>query len=886
MNDPITRLNAALSGRYAIERELGEGGMATVYLADDLKHERKVALKVLKPELAAVVGAERFLDEIKTTANLQHPHILPLFDSGEADGFLFYVMPYVEGESLRQKLDRERQLPVDEAVRISTNVAEALDYAHRQGVIHRDIKPANILLQDGKPVVSDFGIALAVGVSGGARVTETGLSLGTPQYMSPEQATGDQSLGPATDIWAVGCVLYEMLVGDPPYTGITPQAILGRILVGEPEPLSEGRGATPANVRAVVAKALEKLPPDRFSSAGHFASALADSHFRHGESRGSRRRLTGATVAIGGALAILLAVAGVVGLGWWSNIGQAGTTGESRTVRFKIDGNYDGSLGRVVAISPEGTHIAHRGESGELSVRSLDQSDVSVELQANGSAPFFSPDGEWIGFLRGVTANLMRISITGGNASPVAAVDARLLGASWGTDEHIVFATTLGLHRVRADGGEPELLAAPDPRDGELYYAWPEILPGAQAVLFTIIADGSASDAEAAIAVLDLDTGEQTVLLRGGSSPRYVETGHLIFSAGARLHAVAFDANAVAVRGEPVALSIEGIALARGTGGDFDVSRNGTLVYRPTPAAVGSARTLVWVDRDGREEAVSAPPRRYTYPRVSPDGTRVVVDIGGPNRDLYIWDFRRETLSRLTDDPGEDFFGHWSLDGRRVFFTSQRTGALNIFSRAADGAGQADHFFESATTQMLMGFSPDGDRRMLVAQRREGAGDLDIVSLTVQDPVQSETLLSTTYAEGDAAVSSDGNWIAYKSDVSGQDEVYVGPFPDVARNRWRVSVDGGRGPLWSPNSDELFYRSLEGDMMVARVELTPNFEVTEVGLLFPHLGGAFSNRGSRRYDISPVDGRFLMTKSVGQVEDNGIIVILNWTQDIADRMGN
>src|SRR5688500_8085156 len=227
------RLVTALADRDRIERALGQGGMATVYLAYDLRHDRKVAIKVLRPELAAVVGAERFLAEIKTTANLQHPHILPLFDSGQADGMLFYVMPYVDGESLRERLDRERQLPLEEAVRIATNVAEALDYAHSRGVIHRDIKPANILLQAGKPVVSDFGIALAVSVGGGGRLTETGLSLGTPHYMSPEQATGEMRVGAATDIYALGCVLYEMLVGEPPYTGSTPQAILGKIIAGD-----------------------------------------------------------------------------------------------------------------------------------------------------------------------------------------------------------------------------------------------------------------------------------------------------------------------------------------------------------------------------------------------------------------------------------------------------------------------------------------------------------------------------------------------------------------------------------------------------------------------------------------------------------------------------
>lgn len=286
MSDPISRLNAALEGRYTIERELGQGGMATVYLADDLKHERKVALKVLKPELAAVVGAERFLAEIKTTANLQHPHILPLFDSGEADRFLFYVMPYVQGETLADRIKREKQLPVDEALGIATSVASALQHAHERGVIHRDIKPGNILLQDGQPVVGDFGIALAVGGAGSARLTATGLSVGTPYYMSPEQATGDQVVGPASDTYALACVLYEMLTGEPPYPGSTAQAVLGRIIQGVPVSATAVRKSIPSNVDAAIRKALEKIPADRFTGAQAFAKALADPNYRHGADAG------------------------------------------------------------------------------------------------------------------------------------------------------------------------------------------------------------------------------------------------------------------------------------------------------------------------------------------------------------------------------------------------------------------------------------------------------------------------------------------------------------------------------------------------------------------------------------------------------------------------
>src|ERR687883_1313195 len=268
------QLNSALAGRYTIERELGRGGMATVYLARDPRHDRLVALKVLLPELGAVLGPERFLGEIRVTANLHHPHLLPLFDSGEADGRLFYVMPYVEGESLRARLERERQLPVEEAVRIACEVASALDYAHRHGVIHRDLKPENILLEDGQAVVADFGIALAVSKAGGARITQTGLSLGTPHYMSPEQATGDRAIDGRTDIYSLGAMLYEMLTGEPPHTGTTAQAIIARVLTEKPRSLRTVRPAVPLHVEAAVERALEKLPADRWQTAGAFCDAL------------------------------------------------------------------------------------------------------------------------------------------------------------------------------------------------------------------------------------------------------------------------------------------------------------------------------------------------------------------------------------------------------------------------------------------------------------------------------------------------------------------------------------------------------------------------------------------------------------------------------------
>ena len=416
--DPVIRLNAALEGRYRIDREIGEGGMATVYLADDLKHERKVALKVLKPELAAVVGAERFLAEIKTTANLHHPHILPLFDSGEADSFLFYVMPHVEGESLRQRIDREKQLPVDEAVQITTAVAQALQHAHDRGVIHRDIKPANILMQDGQPVVSDFGIALAVGAAGGTRLTETGLSVGTPFYMSPEQATGDQQVGPPSDTYALAAVLYEMLTGEPPYMGTTAQAVLGKIIQGAPVSVTQIRKSVPTNVGAAIRRALEKLPADRFTGAQEFAKALADSGFRHGEevfagvaaAQGPWNRLTVATTGVA-ALATLAF--------GWSLLRPEPPQPASRQV-LSTEGwaSMSVEFGLYGAIAPDGSSmILPVGSPVQLAVKMRGSTEIApIQGTEGGRTVVYSPDAQWIAYTVGT--DLFKRPLVGG--APVA----------------------------------------------------------------------------------------------------------------------------------------------------------------------------------------------------------------------------------------------------------------------------------------------------------------------------------------------------------------------------------------------------------------------------------------------------------------------------------
>ncbi|HSH75976.1 MAG TPA: LpqB family beta-propeller domain-containing protein, partial [Longimicrobiales bacterium] len=504
------RLKAALSGRYEIQRKLGEGGMATVYLARDVKHNRNVALKVLKPELAAVVGAERFLAEIETTANLQHPHILPLFDSGEADSFLFYVMPYVEGETLQDRIERERQLPVDEALGIATSVASALQHAHDRGVIHRDIKPGNIMLQDGQPVVGDFGIALAVGMAGGARLTETGLSVGTPYYMSPEQATGDQSVGPASDTYALACVLYEMLVGEPPYPGNTAQAVLGKIIQGLPVSATAIRRAVPANVDAAIRKALEKLPADRFASVQGFAKALADLSFRYGDAlagpapgaRGRRaRELVLATTTLGFAL-----------LSFWA-LSRPAPAVMTHRASVLLPEPRGGALG-TMALSADGSLLVYEGptEGGgfQLWVRRWDQLNATALAGTLAAVdPAVSPDGQEVAFViaEAIPRRLMITSLTGG--VPRTLTESATRSPHWGEDGFIYYTDpeTRGISRVPAQGGARAVITESPQDTGEGVHLGAHYFAEGDAVLFNVFMPGGP-----VIRVADVSTGRVTDL--------------------------------------------------------------------------------------------------------------------------------------------------------------------------------------------------------------------------------------------------------------------------------------------------------------------------------------------------------------------------------------
>ncbi len=609
MTEITSKLSTALGDRYKIERHLGEGGMATVYLAEDLKHKRKVAVKVLRPELAAVLGAERFVQEITTTANLQHPHILPLFDSGEAESFLYYVMPFIDGETLRDKLNRETQLGIEEAVSITTDVADALHYAHGEGVIHRDIKPENILIHKGRPMVADFGIALAVSAAAGGRMTETGLSLGTPHYMSPEQATAEKDLTARSDIYSLGSVLYEMLTGEPPHMGNSAQQIIMKIVAEDVRPVTALRKSVPPHVAAATTKSLEKLAADRFESAAKFAEALMNPAFTlptapgrvvAGAPASGPWKLVSVVLAIGMALFLITTL-----WGWLRPIPKP-------VSRYSIalpEGEALFQDQSRVAVSPDGSRLVYLGVSEQgsrLLVRDLDQLHATPLPGTDGANnPFFSPDGSKVGFYSVGERVWRAASLGGGPPITIADSGTGRGGGSWGSDGYLYFDGNLpgnGLVRVAEGGGAPEAVTMRDTTQNEGRHVWPEALPGGRGVVFTVRRGGPANLTEWDIAVADLATGTHTVLLRGVRA-RYAASGHLLYvTADGTLMVVPFDETTLALTGDAVAL-VEGLRVGFAGTMDLAVSATGTLFYTTGGVVGGGLAEVVWVRRRSRRRA-------------------------------------------------------------------------------------------------------------------------------------------------------------------------------------------------------------------------------------------------------------------------------------------
>jgi serine/threonine-protein kinase len=846
------RLRTALADRYRLDRELGQGGMATVYLAEDLKHHRRVAIKVLKAELAAVIGAGRFLREIQTIANLQHPHILGLIDSGEVDGTAYYVMAFVEGESLRDRLTREKQLSIHEAVRLATEVAGALDYAHRHGVIHRDIKPENILLHDGSALVADFGIALAVSsAGGGSRMTETGMSLGTPHYMSPEQAMGEREITARSDIYALGCVLYEMLTAEPPFEGATAQAIVARVLTESPRGLRAQRKSIPPNVEAAVLTALEKLPADRFESARAFAEALADPSYAGAAGTATRvipsHARAGASSRLRQWPVVAAALAGLAaGRAVWH---QRPPAFPPAVLRYSIvlpdSTALTDALGTPMAYAPDGSVFAYSSRAG-LMLRYADRLDVvPVAGGRRGVSPFFSPDARWLGFQVG--AGLIKVPLAGG--APVTICDSCPgFGYSWGSDDTVRYHTAPPdngsarvLMAVSAQGGRPHEFARPDSAAGEAFRA-PILLPGRRTVLFAIY-KGPAST----LGALDLRTHAITRFDQPGFTPQWVDAGFVVLgNPDGTVIALPFDPDKVQPTGPPVTIARDA-SQPDPYSSRVAVSAGGSIVY---PRAGDAApRRLMLVSRSGQATPLTPDPKGYGFPRFSPDGRRLAVYIADPvssSRDVWVLDLGQRVWSRLTTNGISDK-PVWTLDGRRVVYSSND----DLWWIAADGSGRPESLLVAAGSHYAGSITPDG--RTVVFQET-GSVSNGIRALSLDSAPVARTVMPAAFDESAPALSPDGHWLAYQSDQTGRMEVYVQSWPGPGA-RVPVSLEGGSEPVWAHSGRELFYRT--GDsLMAAAVTSSPAFTVTGRRRLFagPFLDGG----GFREYDVSPDDRHFVM----------------------------
>ncbi|HEU5256856.1 MAG TPA: protein kinase [Vicinamibacterales bacterium] len=870
-------------GVYEIVASIGAGGMGEVYRARDTKLGRDVAIKVLPVSLTGDPDRlARFQREAQVLAALNHPNIAAIHHVEETSDGPAIVMELVEGETLADRIARG-PIPLDEALPIATQIAEALEAAHEQGIIHRDLKPANVkVTRDGRVKVLDFGLAKlaevpAQAVSGSnalsmsptitspALMTSVGVLLGTAGYMSPEQAKG-LAADRRSDVWAFGCVLYEMLTGQPAFGGDSVAAVLARVIEREPDWNALGVSAPP-RLRELVRVCLEKNPRRRRQAIGDVRLDLEHAVLEPAPPsttvevvRPSARRMWIATTAVATIAAI------VTGAGVWlatrpgaSNISRLGIM-MTPTAALTIN-----SSDRDLAITPDGSRVIYVGNNGrELFVRPLDALQPVSLVTGTPRAPFLSPDGQWVGFIDATTV-MKKTAVTGGPSVTIATLDGGSRGATWTPDGTIIFATsapTTGLQQVSVGGGSTTVLTRPDRTRGESDHVWPELLPGARAVLYTIWPSVGGADA-AQIAVFDRKTGTQKVVVRGGSHAHYIASGHLLYVVGNTVRAVGFDLETLETRGTAIPVVPEVVTTATAPAGGMDavVAANGTLAYVHGIGRVGAGpRALVWVDRQGREEAIPVPLRDYYAPQLNPADGRIVVSAFDKDVDLWVWGPARKTLTRLTFTPGLDIYALWTPDGRRIIFSSEREGARNLFWQAADGAGEAERLTHSPNTQYSTAVSPDGSRLIFTETAPASGEDVMEVELTGDHTVTP--LVQSTFAERNGILSPDGHWLAYEANDSGQVEIYVRPYPHINSGHWQVSTGGGTRPVWARTGKELFYISPAGGIMrvgvssgTAWATTTPSTIVKEG---YTTTLGAFLGRN---YDVSQDGQRFLVVKT-------------------------
>jgi len=911
-------------GAYEVLAKLGEGGMGEVYRARDSALNRDVALKILSPAFADDADRlARFEREAQVLASLNHPHIAQIYGlerqdrqegqerQDRTDGSRALVLELVEGPTLADRI-AQGPIPLDESIEIARQLIGALEAAHEQGIIHRDLKPANIKLRpDGTVKVLDFGLAKAFDATttsgSGARAsvsmsptltaaTQLGMILGTAAYMAPEQARG-KPVDKRADIWAFGCVLYEMLSGRRPFAGEEVSDTLAYVITKDVD-WSVLPPTAPRHIQRLLRRCLEKDPKRRLRDIGDARVELEDGIARD---ESTSATTTAVTVSAPKPSIVRRAfpwIAGIAaGAAAAASVGfaipprpAASQPAQRLSLIIPPTTPYVGQVGGELAISPDGTRLVYaavQGGTRMLFTRNLDQLDAQpIRGTDDAYNPFFSPNGEWIGFFTGggsPNGKLKKIAVRGG--PPLTLGDTTVPSGAWLPDDSILFtrseASIWSLYRVPTGGGTASKFSTPAADQKEQRHAWPEVLPDGRNILLSVTI-GSTSFDESRIAVMSLETGKYRTVVEQGYHARYLSSGHIVYALGGNLMAVPFDAQRLVTTGPPVPI-VEGVR-SRTTTGEvcFGVSSSGFLVYEPGAVERLSRRTLTWVDRAGNEESLPAPPRSYVYARLSPDATRIALDIRDQDNDIWVWDLTRRNLTRLTFNPGVDSFPVWTRDSKRIIFASApRASALsNLYWQAADGTGQPERLLESGMSQAPQSVSPDGTQLLF----RQAEAQLDLYTLPLSGERRPAPLLRTPFGEQNGEVSPDGRWLAYQSNESGQSEIYVRPFPNAESGKWQISATGGTRPLWSRDGHELFYLTGPSDVrtavMAATISGGATFSTGTPQMVFqgPYATGGGVNQG-RTFDVSADGKRFLMIKDLtiesGTPNDPPLVVVLN-----------
>ena len=904
-------------GPYQVESLLGVGGMGEVYRATDTVLGRQVAIKVLPADVAAdPERVARFRREARILASLNHPNVGAIYGvetlDGEQGSTTGLVLELVEGPTLADKLTTGA-VPLDEALTVARQITDALDAAHQLGIIHRDLKPGNIKVrEDGAVKVLDFGLARVAAMDGDGgslgtprspadsptitspAMTAAGIILGTAAYMSPEQAKGKPA-DKRSDIWAFGCVLYEMLTGRRAFAGEDVSDTLAMVLRGEPDWTALSNGL-PLPIGALLRGCLTKDRRHRVSDVSTLRFVLQNSDSLAPIHVGSvapparsplwRRLVTPVAAAVAASSAVGAMV-------WFTS-----RPPEPRVTRFFVAPTGTAALSfdaltRDLAVLPGGA-IVYKGVAaegrGRLWVRLRDQLEPTLLVDAGSPRlPFSSPDGKWVGFIdaRPTNPEMRKVAITGGPTVSICPIGGLSAGVTWGDDDSIVFGTsdpTTGLQRVSSAGGAPEVLTRPDRTRGETDHVWPHYLPGSKVVLFSITS-ASGDNRMSQVAALDLRSGATKILLQG-SQPHYTSSGHLVYVSMGMLMAVRFDADRLDVSGPSIPVTPELVTLASGTT-EFDIARDGTLVYVPAGAQLdGPDRTLVWIDRQGREEPVKIDrSRAYSVPRLSPDNTRVAVDDGSADRDIWVLNLVSGAATRATLNQGIDSMPVW-LDDRQIVYLSRAPGESvpRLLRRNADATGGAEPLTETPTTppMVVTSIAPSGEKNPRSLLGSTFMGPSDVMMLTLNDG-RLQPLLHAAYDERNAAVSPDGRFVAYETNADGSFQIKVRPFPDVDGGQWTVSSQVGFQPAWALDGSALFYRAADGAMMSVPVRPGPTWNAGPPTKLFD--GRAFLRSSptglGRTYDVAK-DGRFLMVKepSSDQASSIAMVIVQNWFEEL------